>query len=46
MYLFLVHSYISSKIETKEKNGTESDDEIKQELLKSLIDGDIEFKFE
>ena len=33
MYLFFVHSYVASKIETKEKNRRESNNE-----LKSLID--------
>ena len=44
VYLFFVHSYVYSKIETRGKNGTEISDGIKEELLKSLIDGDIEFK--
>ena len=42
MYFFFVHSYAASKIETKEKNGRESNNEIKEELLKSLIDDEIE----
>ena len=41
MYLFFVHSYLVSKIETKGKSGTESNDEIKEQLFKSLI----KFKF-
>ena len=45
MYLFFVHSCVASKLEKKEKNGRESNDEIKVELFKSLIDGKIEFKF-
>ena len=32
MYLFFVHGYAASKIETKEKNGRESNDEITEEL--------------
>ena len=44
MYLFFVHSYVASKIEKKEKNGTESNDEIKEEPLKLLTDGEIEVK--
>ena len=46
MYLFFAHSYVASKIETKEKNVREINDEIKEELLKSLIDGEIEFKLD
>ena len=47
MYLFFVHSYVAltSNLDKKQKNGTESNDGIKEELLKSLIDGEIEFKF-
>ena len=37
MYLFLYHSYVVSKIKTKERSGRESSDEIKL-----LIDGEIE----
>ena len=44
MYLFFVHSYVASKIEKKEKNGTESNDEIKEEPLKLLTNGEIEVK--
>ena len=36
MYLFFAHSSAASNIETKEKM---------EELFKSLIDGEIEFKF-
>ena len=39
MYLFFVHSYVASK------NGRETNDGIKEELLESLIYGKIEFKF-
>ena len=28
--LFIVHCYVASKVETKEKNGRESNDEIKE----------------
>ena len=45
MYLFLIHSHVTSKIEMMEKNGRESKDEIIEELLKSLIDGEIALKF-
>ena len=45
MYLFFVHSYVASKLEKKVTNGKESNDEIKEELFKLLIDGKIEFKF-
>ena len=45
MDLFFVYSYVASKTEAKGKNGIESNDEIKEELFKSLIDGEIEFKF-
>ena len=41
MYLFLFHCYVASKIKTTERNRRESSDEIK-----SLIDGEIEFKVE
>ena len=41
MYLFLFYSYVASKIKTKERNRRENNDEIK-----SLIDGEIEFKVE
>ena len=41
MYFSLFHSYIASKIKAKERNRRESSDEIK-----SLIDGEIEFKVE
>ena len=41
MYLFFVHSYVASKIETKERNKRE-----KTMTLKSLIDGEIGFKFD
>ena len=44
MYLFFIHSYVASKIEKKEKNVRESNDEIKEGLFKSLIDGEIEFE--
>ena len=43
--IFFVRSYVASKLEKKEKNERESNDEIKEKLLKSLIDGGIEFKF-
>ena len=43
MYLFFFHSYVASKIE--KKNERESNNGIKEELLKSLIDGEIECKF-
>ena len=33
------------KKKEEKKNGTKTDNEIKEELLKSLIDGEIEFKF-
>ena len=39
MYLFFVYSYVLSK------NGKESNDGVKEELFKLLIDGEIEFKF-
>ena len=39
MYLFFVHSYVASK------NGKETNDGIKEELLESLIYGKIEFTF-
>ena len=45
MDLIFVHSYVASKIEMTEKNERESNDGIKEELLKSMIDGEIEFKF-
>ena len=45
IYLFFVHNYVASKIKTKEKNERESNDEIKEELFKSMIDGEIESKF-
>ena len=35
MYLFFVHSYVASK----------TNDGIKEELLKSLTDSEMEFKF-
>ena len=41
IFFFFFHSYVASKIETKE--------EIEEKVtmrLKSLIDGEIEFKFE
>ena len=41
MYLFLFYSYVASKIKTKEGNRRDGSDEIK-----SLIDGEIEFKIE
>ena len=41
MYLFLFYSYVASKIKTKERNRRESSNEIK-----SLIDGEMEFKVE
>ena len=44
MYLFFVHSYVI-KNRSKGKNGNESNDEIKEGFFKSLIDGEIEFKF-
>ena len=42
MYLFFVHSYaaLKSNLETKGKN-----DEIKEELLKSLTDGVVAVNF-
>ena len=43
MYLFFLHSYVTSKIE-KRKSGRQSNDGVKEELFKSLIDGDIEFQ--
>ena len=36
---------VASKTETQGKNGRKSNDEIKEELLKSMIDSEIEFKF-
>ena len=36
---------VASKTETKGKNGRESNDEIKEELLRSMIDSEIEVKF-
>ena len=36
---------VASKTERKGKNGRESNDEIKEELLRSMIDSEIEFKF-
>ena len=45
MYLFFVHSYVASKNREEGKNGRESNDGIKEELCKSLVDGQIEFKF-
>ena len=39
MYLFFVHSYVASK------NGRETNDGIKEELLESLIYGKIGFTF-
>ena len=39
MYLFFVHSYVASK------NGRESNDGIKEQLLKPLTNGEIDFKF-
>ena len=36
---------VASKTETKGKNGRKSNDEIKEELLKSMTDSEIEFKF-
>ena len=44
MYLFFVYSYVASKIEKKKKHGRESIDGMKEELLKSWISGEIEFK--
>ena len=44
MYLFFLHNYVASKIETNgkmEKNNSE----IKEELFKSLIDAVTEFNF-
>ena len=40
MYLFFIHSYVASKIDTKEK----MEKEVTMKL-KSLIDGEIEFMF-
>ena len=46
MYLFFVHCYLASKIETnKKKNEKGSINAIAEELLKSLIHGEIEVKF-
>ena len=47
MYLFFVHSYaaLKSNLETKGKNRTESNNEIKEELLKSLTDGVVAVNF-
>ena len=39
MYLFFTQSYVAMK------NGREGNNAIKEELPKSLIDGEIEFKF-
>ena len=44
MYLIFLHSTYDQK-KGRKKNGTKTDNEIKEELLKSLIDGEIEFKF-
>ena len=44
MDLFFVLSYVTSKIEKKEKM-KENCNGIKEELLKSLTDGEIKFKF-
>ena len=44
MDLFFVLSYVTSKIEKQEKM-KENCNGIKEELLKSLTDGEIKFKF-
>ena len=45
MYLLFVHSYVASKNRDKGEKGRESNDEIKEELSKSLTDREVEFKF-
>ena len=44
--VFIFCSYLRSiKNRNKGKNGRESNDEIKEKILKSLINSEIEFKF-